>query len=100
MDAGEVIHSARVIFATTSASPGSKQKIGSCACMFIGKTGAGKSTLIETTALQGAERGNDLSSSGPHCDLIARVAARIPTQPGGEGELEPLSLRILGPRGQ
>jgi ABC-type polar amino acid transport system ATPase subunit len=45
----------------------------------IGKTGTGKSTLLETMALQDLERGNGFALIDPHGDLVARVAARIPT---------------------
>jgi hypothetical protein len=38
----------------------------------------GKSTLIETMALQDLERGNGFALIDPHGDLVARVAARIP----------------------
>src|SRR6266536_663507 len=44
----------------------------------IGKTGTGKSTLIETMALQDLERGNGFALIDPHGDLVARIAARIP----------------------
>src|SRR6266704_6263958 len=44
----------------------------------IGKTGTGKSSLIETMALQDLERGNGFALIDPHGDLVARVAARIP----------------------
>lgn len=43
----------------------------------IGKTGTGKSTLIETMALQDLERGNGFALIDPHGDLVSRVAARI-----------------------
>src|ERR1700737_2870855 len=44
----------------------------------IGKTGTGKSTLLETMALQDLERGNGFALIDPHGDLVARIAARIP----------------------
>src|SRR5213078_5414900 len=44
----------------------------------IGKTGTGKSSLIETMALQDLERGNGFALIDPHGDLVARVAARVP----------------------
>jgi type IV secretory pathway TraG/TraD family ATPase VirD4 len=44
----------------------------------IGKTGTGKSTLIETMALQDLERGSGFALIDPHGDLVARVATRIP----------------------
>ena len=45
----------------------------------IGKTGTGKSTLLETMAVQDLERGNAFALIDPHGDLVERVAARIPT---------------------
>jgi type IV secretory pathway TraG/TraD family ATPase VirD4 len=44
----------------------------------IGKTGTGKSTLLETMALQDLERGQGFALVDPHGDLVERVAARIP----------------------
>src|SRR6202035_810886 len=44
----------------------------------IGKTGAGKSTLIERMALQDLEYGNGFALIDPHGDLVERVANRIP----------------------
>ena len=44
----------------------------------IGKTGTGKSTLLENTALQDLERGNGFALIDPHGDLVARIAARVP----------------------
>src|SRR5216684_2995428 len=44
----------------------------------IGKTGTGKSTLLETMALQDLERGSGIALIDPHGDLVERVAARIP----------------------
>jgi type IV secretory pathway TraG/TraD family ATPase VirD4 len=42
----------------------------------IGKTGTGKSTLMETMALQDLGRGNGFALIDPHGDLVERVAAR------------------------
>lgn len=42
----------------------------------IGKTGTGKSTLIETMALQDIDRGRGLALIDPHGDLVERVAAQ------------------------
>jgi hypothetical protein len=44
----------------------------------IGKTGMGKSTLMETMILSDLERGEGLAVLDPHGDLISRVKARIP----------------------
>ena len=45
----------------------------------IGKTGTGKSTLLEGMALQDLERGHGFALIDPHGDLVERVAARIPS---------------------
>jgi DNA helicase HerA-like ATPase len=44
----------------------------------IGKTGTGKSTLIETMAIQDMESGNGFALIDPHGDLVERIARRIP----------------------
>src|SRR5580698_2970391 len=44
----------------------------------IGKTGTGKSTLLERMALQDLERGDGFALIDPHGDLVERVADRIP----------------------
>src|SRR5260221_556478 len=44
----------------------------------IGKTGTGKSTLVETMALQDLELGNGFALVDPHGELVERVAARVP----------------------
>jgi type IV secretory pathway TraG/TraD family ATPase VirD4 len=46
----------------------------------IGKTGTGKSTLIERMALQDLECGNGFALIDPHGDLVERVADRIPAK--------------------
>jgi type IV secretory pathway TraG/TraD family ATPase VirD4 len=44
----------------------------------IGKTGTGKTTLLETMAVQDLELGHGFALIDPHGDLVERVAARIP----------------------
>lgn len=44
----------------------------------IGKTGTGKSTLLETMALQDLATGKGFALIDPHGDLVERVARRIP----------------------
>ena len=44
----------------------------------IGKTGVGKSTLLERMALQDLEQSNGFALIDPHGDLVERVADRIP----------------------
>jgi type IV secretory pathway TraG/TraD family ATPase VirD4 len=46
----------------------------------IGKTGTGKSTLMERMALQDLERGSGFALIDPHGDLVERVADRIPAK--------------------
>jgi hypothetical protein len=46
----------------------------------IGKTGTGKSTLMEGMALQDLERGNGFALIDPHGDLVERIADRIPAK--------------------
>lgn len=44
----------------------------------VGKTGTGKSTLIETLVSQDLESGEGLAVFDPHGDLIQRVLSRVP----------------------
>ena len=44
----------------------------------IGKTGTGKSTLLENMALQDLERAKGFALIDPHGDLVGRIAARVP----------------------
>jgi hypothetical protein len=44
----------------------------------IGKTGTGKSTLLERMALQDLMNGNGFALIDPHGDLAARLASRVP----------------------
>jgi DNA helicase HerA-like ATPase len=44
----------------------------------IGKTGVGKSTLIETLALQDLKAGRGFALIDPHGDLVERVFAAVP----------------------
>jgi hypothetical protein len=45
----------------------------------IGKTGTGKSTLLESMALQDLTAGRGFCLIDPHGDLVERLAARVPT---------------------
>jgi len=45
----------------------------------IGKTGTGKSTLLETMTLQDLAQGNGFALIDPHGDLVERIASQIPT---------------------
>jgi DNA helicase HerA-like ATPase len=47
-----------------------------------GKTGTGKSTLMETMALQDLRRGAGFVLIDPHGDLVERIAAQVPQSEG------------------
>src|SRR5258705_7926573 len=78
MDTSPVIQFARVDFRNDDRVFGIKDEDRFSHIYIIGKTGTGKSTLIETMALQDLERGNGFALIDPHGDLVSRVAARIP----------------------
>src|ERR1700676_1491016 len=78
MDSNHIIHFAHVDFRNDRRVFGIKDEDRFLHVYVIGKTGTGKSTLIETMALQDLERGNGFALIDPHGDLVARVAARIP----------------------
>jgi type IV secretory pathway VirB4 component len=73
-----VIHIGRVDFRNREELFGIKTEDRFSHIYVIGKTGTGKSTLLETIALQDLARGNGFALIDPHGDLVERVAARIP----------------------
>jgi type IV secretory pathway TraG/TraD family ATPase VirD4 len=79
MDAGHVIHFARADFRNDNRPFGIKDEDRFLHVYVIGKTGTGKSTLLETMALQDLERGSGFALIDPHGDLVARIAARVPS---------------------
>jgi DNA helicase HerA-like ATPase len=78
MGGGHVIRIGRVDFRNDGRVFGIKHEDRFSHVYIIGKTGTGKSTLLETMALQDLERGNGFALIDPHGDLVARIAARIP----------------------
>lgn len=76
MDSTAIIQFARVDFRNDDRVFGIKDEDRFLHLYIIGKTGTGKSTLIETMALQDLERGNGFALIDPHGDLVSRVAAR------------------------
>ena len=46
----------------------------------IGKTGTGKSTLLESMAFQDLDRGKGFALIDPHGDLVERIADRVPAK--------------------
>src|SRR6267143_1723718 len=78
MSDGAVIHFAMVDFRRDHRTFGIKSEDRFSHIYIIGKTGTGKSTLIETMALQDLELGNGFALVDPHGELVERIAARIP----------------------
>jgi type IV secretory pathway TraG/TraD family ATPase VirD4 len=78
MDGSKTTHFARVDFRNDRRIFGIKDDDRLLHVYVIGKTGTGKSTLIETMAQQDLERGNGFALIDPHGDLVERVAAHIP----------------------
>src|ERR1700719_2245821 len=78
MSANDVVQIGRVDFRSDRRPFGIKIEDRFSHIYIIGKTGTGKSTLIETMALQDLEHGNGLALIDPHGDLAEQVAARIP----------------------
>jgi hypothetical protein len=78
MTGNHVTHFARVDFRNDNRLFGIKHEDRFSHVYIIGKTGTGKSTLMETMALQDLERGNGFALIDPHGDLVERIAARIP----------------------
>jgi hypothetical protein len=79
MPRGHVIQFARVDFRRDRRPFGIKNEDRFSHIYIIGKTGTGKSTLLETMALQDLKHGNGFALIDPHGDLTERLAARIPT---------------------
>ena len=79
MSAPETIKIARVDFRNDHRLFGMKTEDRFSHIYVIGKTGTGKSTLLEGMALQDLELGNGFALIDPHGDLVERIAARIPS---------------------
>jgi len=78
MSSSGIINIARVDFRNDNRAFGIKTEDRFSHIYIIGKTGTGKSTLLEGMALQDLERGNGFALIDPHGDLVERVAAHIP----------------------
>ena len=78
MGADHVTRFARVDFHSDERVFGIKDEDRLLHMYLIGKTGTGKSTLLENMALQDLERGHGFALIDPHGDLVARIAARVP----------------------
>ena len=75
----DAIKLARVNFRRDSRVFGIKNEDRFSHVYIVGKTGTGKSSLIETMALQDLALGNGFALVDPHGDLAERIASRIPT---------------------
>ena len=74
-----ITHFARVDFRNDNRVFGIKTEDRFSHLYIIGKTGTGKSTLLETMAIQDLESGSGFALIDPHGDLVERIAQRIPT---------------------
>src|ERR1700719_3441611 len=78
MSANDVVQIGRVDFRSDLRPFGIKSEDRFSHIYIIGKTGTGKSTLIETMALQDLEQGRGFALVDPHGDLVERLVARMP----------------------
>src|SRR5262245_3148425 len=78
MPGGAVTHLARADYRNVDRPFGIKDEDRFAHIYIIGKTGVGKSTLLETMALQDLARCRGLALIDPHGDLVERVAGQMP----------------------
>jgi type IV secretory pathway TraG/TraD family ATPase VirD4 len=78
MVSGNVTHFAQADFRNVQRVFGIKDDDRFSHVYIIGKTGTGKSTLLETMALQDVRRDAGLALIDPHGDLVERIASQIP----------------------
>lgn len=78
MSANPILRLGRVDFRNDRRVFGIKREDRFSHVYIIGKTGTGKSTLLENIALQDLENTNGFALIDPHGDLVERVAVRIP----------------------
>jgi len=78
MLSGNVTHFAQADFRNVQRVFGIKDDDRFSHVYVIGKTGTGKSTLLETMALQDIRRNVGLALIDPHGDLVERIARQIP----------------------
>jgi hypothetical protein len=78
MDSNNCIHFARVDFRSDQRVFGIKTEDRLSHVYVIGKTGTGKSTLLETMALQDISHGAGIALIDPHGDLVERIMAKVP----------------------
>src|SRR6267142_7100038 len=79
-----VTHFARIDFRNDQRVFGIKDDDRFANVYVIGKTGTGKSTLLETMALQDIRRNVGLALIDPHGDLVEGVVRQIPDRRQGD----------------
>jgi type IV secretory pathway VirB4 component len=77
---GRVTQMGKVDFRTDNRVFGIKGEDRLSHVYVIGKTGTGKSTLIETMALQDLQNGIGFAVIDAHGDLVVRIAAHVGRQ--------------------
>src|ERR1700724_808356 len=78
MQTNTITHFARADFRNRNRLFGIKDEDRFSHIYIIGKTGTGKSTLLEGMALQDLERGHGFALIDPHGDLAERIPAQTP----------------------
>lgn len=78
MSDGTITQFARITFRNDNRLFGIRDDDRFAHIYIIGKTGTGKSTLLETMALQDLRRGAGIALIDPHGDLVERIVAGIP----------------------
>jgi hypothetical protein len=78
MHTTKVTQFARTDFRSTDRIFGIKDQDRFSHVYLIGKTGTGKSTLIETMVLQDIRRGRGVALIDPHGDLVERIVIQVP----------------------
>jgi len=81
---GEVTRLGRVDFRNDQRTFGIKREDRFAHVYAIGKTGTGKSTLLEGMALQDLANGSGFALIDPHGDLAERLASRVPESRRGD----------------
>ena len=81
---GDITYLARTDFRNRRQLFGIKREDRFSHVYVIGKTGTGKSTLLETMARQDLSRGNGFALIDPHGDLVERIAQSVPAHRQGD----------------
>ena len=77
-DDARLTYLARTNFHSDSRVFGIRQADRRAHMYIVGKTGTGKSTLLETLIRQDIEAGRGLALLDPHGDLVEKILARVP----------------------